>query len=694
MTKTLLIASVAALAIAAPAMAGHGDHGGGRGQSGDGQGGGGGGQAQQAPEEQQQQPQRVERQQMRVERQQQQPRFERQQMRVERQQQQPRFERQQMRVERQQMRVERQQRPPRFERQQQAPQQQQRVERQQQQPRFERQQMRVERQQQQPRFERQQMREQRQVQVRDQRDLMRGQRDLMRGQRDLMRGQREAMRQQQQRMVPTNSIMPDRGFVPANTRAMEQVAQRQQMRAERQQQRIDAQSVARPAFAPQRLVTVGERFNPNAYANNYAPLGYGSTYADTPQYYYRYDDGSGYMYQVRRSDNVVASLLPLLGGAFSVGQPMPVAYRGYSVPSAYSSMYYNTPDSYYSYGGGAIYQVDQRTQLIQSVVQLLSGNNLGVGQMLPASYGVYNVPDAYRGQYYDTADSWYRYNDGYIYQVDPYSRRIEDMYPAYYGGGYGGYDGGYYSAGSAFPMNYADYNVPYGYQSLYYDTPQYDYRYANGGIYQLDAGSQVIRALVALVSGRNFGIGQVMPASYGVYNVPDAYRDQYADTSDSWYRYNDGNIYQIQPRTRVIERIVPVSYGGPSYAATSPYSGFGYDGYTVGSALPASYAAYNVPYAYRNAYYDTPQYDYRYANGAIYQVDPQTRVIQALAALVGGDQWSIGQQLPAGYGVYNVPDAYRARYADSADAWYRYDNGYVYQVDPRTRTISGMFDVV
>ena len=268
------------------------------------------------------------------------------------------------------------------------------------------------------------------------------------------------------------------------------------------------------------------------------------------------------------------------------------------------------------------------------------------------------------------------------------------MYPAYYGGGYGGYDGGYYSAGSAFPMNYADYNVPYGYQSLYYDTPQYDYRYANGGIYQLDAGSQVIQALVALVSGRNFGIGQVMPASYGVYNVPYAYRDQYADTSDSWYRYNDGNIYQIQPRTRVIERIVPVSYGGPSYAATSPYSGFGYDGYTVGSALPASYAAYNVPYAYRNAYYDTPQYDYRYANGAIYQVDPQTRVIQALAALVGGDQWSIGQQLPAGYGVYNVPDAYRARYADSADAWYRYDNGYVYQVDPRTRTISGMFDVV
>ena len=692
MTKTLLIASVAALAIAAPALAGRGEHGGGRGK----------GDEQAAPEQQQQAP-RAERQQMRAERQQQAP--QQQQQRVERQQQQPRFERQQMRVERQQqprferqqMRVERQQQP-RFERQQM------RVERQQQ-PRVERQQMRVERQQQ-PRFERQQMRVERQAQRQQQqmphfeRQQARiDQRAQGRDQRDLMRGDREAMRQQQ-RVVPANSIMPDRGFVPHNSRAMERVAENQQLRAERQQQRIGAQSFDRPSFAPQRLVTVGERFNPTSFANSYAPLGSGSTYADTPQYYHRYDDGSGYMYQVRRSDNVVSSLLPLLGGAFSVGQPMPYAYRGYNVPSAYSSLYYNSPDSYYSYGGGAIYQVDQRTQLIQSVVQLLSGNSLGIGQQLPSSYGVYNVPDAYRGQYYDTADSWYRYNDGYIYQVDPYSRRIEDMYPAYYGGGYGGYDNGYYSAGSAFPMNYADYNVPYGYQSLYYDTPQYDYRYANGGIYQLDAGSQLIQALVALVSGRNFGIGQQLPASYGVYNVPYAYRDQYADTSDSWYRYNDGNIYQVQPRTRVIQRIVPVSYGGSSYgvgtnyAGASPYSGFGYDGYPVGTALPASYADYNVPYAYRDVYYDTPQYDYRYANGAIYQVDPQTRVIQALAALVGGDQWSIGQTLPVGYGVYNVPDAYRARYADSADTWYRYDNGYVYQVDPRTRTISGMFDVV
>ena len=82
-----------------------------------------------------------------------------------------------------------------------------------------------------------------------------------------------------------------------------------------------------------------------------------------------------------------------------------------------------------------------------------------------------------------------------------------------------------------------------------------------------------------------------------------------------------------------------------------------------------------------------PQYQYRYANGGIYQVDPTTQVIQALVALVSGQQFAVGQPLPAGYGTYNVPFAYRDRYYDTNDAWYRYANGYVYQVDPGTRLI-------
>ena len=39
-------------------------------------------------------------------------------------------------------------------------------------------------------------------------------------------------------------------------------------------------------------------------------------------------------------------------------------------------------------------------------------------------YSAYNVPFAYRDRYYDTPDAWYRYNDGYIYRVDPTTQLI------------------------------------------------------------------------------------------------------------------------------------------------------------------------------------------------------------------------------------------------------------------------------
>ena len=101
-------------------------------------------------------------------------------------------------------------------------------------------------------------------------------------------------------------------------------------------------------------------------------------------------------------------------------------------------------------------------------------------------------------------DAWYRYGDGFIYQVDPYSRRIEA--PAIRS--MAGYD---YMIGEPWPVAYPGYNVPLGYQPLYYDTPGYHYRYANGGIYQVDPTTQVIQALVALVSGQQFAVGQPLP---------------------------------------------------------------------------------------------------------------------------------------------------------------------------------------
>ena len=301
----------------------------------------------------------------------------------------------------------------------------------------------------------------------------------------------------------------------------------------------------RTAMRPR--VRLGERLDPRRFSGA-VPLSYRTRYVDTPDYYYRYDDNANYLYRVARGDNLVRGLIPLYGG-YSVGDPWRDAYQSNYVPAGYRSLYYDTPDYSYRYGDNAIYRVDAGTQLISAVVALLTGQNLGVGQMLPSSYGVYNVPYDYRSSYYDTPNSWYRYNDGMIYQVDPYSRQIEASYPLY---------GDDYAVGSPWPAAYPDYNVPYGYRSSYYDTPQDQYRYANGGIYQVDPKTRLIQALVSLVTGSQFAVGQPMPAGYGVYNVPYDYRDRYADTADNWYRYNDGYVYQVDPRTSLVEQMYRV----------------------------------------------------------------------------------------------------------------------------------------
>jgi hypothetical protein len=67
-----------------------------------------------------------------------------------------------------------------------------------------------------------------------------------------------------------------------------------------------------------------------------------------------------------------------------------------------------------------------------------------------------------------------------------------------------------------------------------------------------------VTALLALVTGQNFAVGQPLPAGYDVYNVPFAYRDDYYDDEDDWYRYADGRIYQVDPTTRLIERVIIV----------------------------------------------------------------------------------------------------------------------------------------
>lgn len=129
-------------------------------------------------------------------------------------------------------------------------------------------------------------------------------------------------------------------------------------------------------FDNRRLVSIGERIEPSL-APTSIPTVYGSRYVDTPDYYYRYNNDLGYAYRIDRDDGMVRSLIPLFGG-YGIGDPWPAA-----------------------------------------------------GQPMPAGYGTYNVPLDYRDRYADSDDQYYRYANGYVYQVDPGSGLIEEAFPVY-----------------------------------------------------------------------------------------------------------------------------------------------------------------------------------------------------------------------------------------------------------------------
>lgn len=136
---------------------------------------------------------------------------------------------------------------------------------------------------------------------------------------------------------------------------------------------------------------------------------------------YRYEDG--YLYRMSPQGSLLG-YLPVLGGALAPGAVWPAQYAYQPAPDYYSS-YFGLPQGRdYRYADGALYGVDPQTQMISQVAALLTGQNLSVGQPLPAGYDVYNVPYAYRGQYVDNANAMYRYNDGYLYQADPKTQLV------------------------------------------------------------------------------------------------------------------------------------------------------------------------------------------------------------------------------------------------------------------------------
>lgn len=243
-------------------------------------------------------------------------------------------------------------------------------------------------------------------------------------------------------------------------------------------------------------------------------------------------------------------VLPLTQVAQFVGEPVSAvpAFAGFSpLPATLQYLYPATPDYYYEYGGGYLYQVDRTDSLIAALIPLLAGGYLP-GQYLPAAYMDSYVPDSYgfNAFYPDYGDVCNRYYYGVVYQVDCFTGMVEDVVPMYAGG---------YGVGQLLPTAYSYYNVPYQYRSLYYDTPDYNYWYAPGAIYQVDPRSSMITSVAALLSP-GFTIGQALPMGYDAYNVPYAYRATYYDTPTAWYRYNNGYIYQVDPTTMLVTAVV------------------------------------------------------------------------------------------------------------------------------------------
>jgi len=216
--------------------------------------------------------------------------------------------------------------------------------------------------------------------------------------------------------------------------------------------------------------------------------------------------------------------------------------------------------------------------------------------------------------------------------------------------------------------------LPATIQYLYPDTSDYYYRYGDGYLYQVDRGTSLIDALIPLIAG-GFLPGQYLPNSYMNSYVPGYYgfNSFYPDYGNVCNRYYQGVVYQVDCDDGYVENVIPMYAGG----------------YGVGQILPSAYSYYNVPVQYRSLYYDTADYGYWYSPGAIYQYDTRSSMITSVAALLSPG-FTIGQPLPMGYDVYNVPYDYRATYYDTPNAWYRYSNGYIYQVDPVTQLVTAI----
>jgi hypothetical protein len=155
--------------------------------------------------------------------------------------------------------------------------------------------------------------------------------------------------------------------------------------------------------------------------------------------------------------------------------------------------------------------LQQRAQGLRNEIADASGYASGYGRNDNGRYGTYgNSYGSYNNRGYDN-----RYDNR----------------------GYGTYDNRTYNNGA--------------YSNRGYDDRQYQYRqddrddaYDRDDRYGDDDGGYALR------------VGE--RASGGLYAVPDSYRYRFRDSGSVYYRYGNGNVYQIDARTGVVLRIYPI----------------------------------------------------------------------------------------------------------------------------------------
>ena len=108
---------------------------------------------------------------------------------------------------------------------------------------------------------------------------------------------------------------------------------------------------------------------PSDYNYYNVPTQYSSYYPDGGGYNYRYGDGA--IYQVNSGSGLIQGISALLAGDLSVGQRLPSNYGAYNVPLGYRDRYYDTDQDMYRYNDGYIYRADPKTQLITAVINAI-----------------------------------------------------------------------------------------------------------------------------------------------------------------------------------------------------------------------------------------------------------------------------------------------------------------------------------